>query len=548
MVLSRGVVVGDVGRAHAAIVDEGGHDVVDIGVEDGVLGVGQLDLTDQRHGHRQLLVVVRPRANRLDFDGERQALVEVLVVLQIDVLGMLADIQPVCHGEVDVLRGLRSKRALRRHCGQPRRQRGDAILARGTARVGDGEVELVLAIERGSDGLGVLRPTQLVAIDIDRPRERADHLVAIQVLHVAHGDEDVLLVDLLVEHLEVDHQLVAIASPSEVVLLARRCVANRRELVLIHQLLGIGAQKELLLVDDVSVVVAEDARIVRVVLQLEAAVVGELLLAERQVSNQTQLLARGRHVVVGQKTARGQRLLVENDIVDVSGEGVERLLVLDAQAVGQRPMACAQPHLVAREAAELVRRKGDGLLAVDKEVGNIIGAVDGIDHVVPLLVVVRTAGDLLVALIAQHDVAVLQTDIELALGVRLGLQSEARGEQGGGVGSLLVGLEPEHKCEVLVRRTSEDVLLQLHTAHAIGEVERHIVGQRPRSALERERGAVGKVGAGGAYAVVHAVVRHQFGFETGEVLLVGERELVDLLCLSPNACLEHVAVERLLAV
>ena len=548
MVLSRSVVVGDVGLAHAAIVDESSHDIVDIGIKNSVLGVGQFDLTDQRHGHRQLLVVVLPRANRLDLDGERQALVEVLVVLQIDILGMLADIQSVGYREMDGLRRLRRERTLRRHSRQPRRQRGDGILARGTARVGDSKIKLVLAIKRRGDGLGVLRPTQLVAVYINRPRERADQLVAVQVLHIANRDKDVLLVDFLVEHLEVDHQLVAIASPSEVVLLARRCVTNWRKIVLIHQLLGIGAKKKLLLVDHLAVAISEDTRIVRIVLQLEATVVGELLLAERQVGNQTQLLAGGRHIVVGHQAAGGQCLLVENDIVEVSGEGIERLLVLRAEAVGQRPVASTEPHIVARETAQLVGCKSDGLLAIDKDICQVVGAADGINQVVPLLVGIRTACDMLVAPVTQHDVAVLQTNEEFSFGVCLRLQTITGGEECGGIGRLLVGLEPEHKREVLFGRTSKDVLLQLHTAYAVGQMKRHVVGQRPRSALQRESSTVGKVGTGGADAIVHAVVSHQFRLETGEVLLIGKREFVYLLRIRPNTSLKHIAVERLGAV
>ena len=69
---------------------------------------------------------------------EQQAVVQLLVVGQVDILGIFADVQPFVHGEGDGLRLQRRKESrswLRR---EPRGQGVKMILPRSTTVVADG--------------------------------------------------------------------------------------------------------------------------------------------------------------------------------------------------------------------------------------------------------------------------------------------------------------------------------------------------------------------------------------------------------------------------
>ena len=146
-------------------------------------------------------------------------------------------------------------------------------------------------------------------------------------------------------------------------------------------------------------------------------------------------------------------------------------------------MTCAKPHLVARHTSDTVGSKGGGLLAVHKQVAYVVGAVERIDQLVPLSVGIVSAGDEHLTAVAQYDIAVLQTDEYFALGIIFPCKSASCSEQGCGVGRLRVGLEPQHKGEVLGSRTRQQVVCQADTIGAV-QPQRHTLWECPRGALQ----------------------------------------------------------------
>ena len=154
-------------------------------------------------------------------------------------------------------------------------------------------------------------------------------------------------------------------------------------------------------------------------------------------------------------------------------------------------------------------------------------------EVVPLAVGVL-AGRPLVSTGVQHEFAVLysqQGTLDDAVGVC------PRGAEQRCVGGF--GLEPEHQCLVVVLGAPEQIGGELYML--VFELERYALLQFPGRVAQVQRCAVGLVAHHIALTFVHAVVREQFAFVTGEVVGIGSGYIVRLQRLGPYACLEHIA-------
>ena len=102
-----------------------------------VLG-GYLYLPDERHGAVEFRLVECPRAGGFYVQVEQQAVVQLLVVGQVDILGIFADVQPFVHSEGDGLRLQRRKESRSRLRREPRGKGVKMILPRSTTVVADG--------------------------------------------------------------------------------------------------------------------------------------------------------------------------------------------------------------------------------------------------------------------------------------------------------------------------------------------------------------------------------------------------------------------------
>ena len=354
--------------------------------------------------------------------------------------------------------------------------------------------------------------------------------VAVEVLHVAHGDEDVVLVDFAVEHIDVDEQLVLVEAPVEVHL-GQQAAFTHGGNVLVGCELGVEdwefrcGDEGLDLLDDGAVGGAEYLAVVdREVLFHNAVAVLDLF-AEGQPSHQAHLVAVGGDVVVGLNEVLGQRLLEEHQLVDGAAQHFA--------------VPGTSEHHIAAQSAQRVGGEGVHQVAVDIDGGVVLRAVDG-QHVVVPSAVGKVAAGLL------HQVAVVETQVAVLDGYQRAVETvnaliaalaPAGREERCVAGR---GAEPEHKGVVLNCGTREDVLVEAHGLCAV-EVEGIAGGVGPGKALEGQRGAAGKVGAGVAASFVHRVVCRQLLFVSRQVLLVGLNYFGLAQCLDPHTCLQHIA-------
>ena len=182
------------------------------------------------------------------------------------------------------------------------------------------EVRVVIALNKQP----LLGPLEAVAVDEGGPGDRRYHRVAVEVLHVTHGDVNGLFVDLVVAVEDIDHQLVVVERPVEVQFLQEtvrldRCI----ERAVGHALVGQVSDEWNDLVDHLTRSgVDELAFVVTGEALFEYAVRVEELLLEGQVTHQAHLVAGEGDILVGLDKRLGQCLLEDGELVDVALESV----------------------------------------------------------------------------------------------------------------------------------------------------------------------------------------------------------------------------------
>ena len=280
-----------------------------------------------------------------------------------------------------------------------------------------------------------------------------------QVLHVTHGDVDGLLVDLAVQHLEVDEQLLLVEGPAEIELTEQPLVAGGSEVTLVGQFIYHFSIYHFLIYERhdflnlIAVRVPEDALVVDREYLLEHAVGVLLLLLEGQICHQTHLVAYRRSVVELLHHSCGQRLLEDSKLIHITLETF-----------------ATEIHRAA-DGRELHGSYGVGQLAIHKHGCRVVRAAECEGEVVPLAVGVL-AGRPLVSTGVQHEFAVLysqQGTLDDAVGVC------PRGAEQRCVGGF--GLEPEHQCLVVVLGAPEQIGSELYML--VFELERYALLQFP---------------------------------------------------------------------
>ena len=226
-----------IGFAHDVVAQHGYHHVFGVTV---VCAVNH-HLSTQRHlASVAAGVVVVPGAEGLDFDHDFQRFAEAVLIGEIDDFGVDADGQVMVDGETQADGLLRVDAAVGLADAHPAGQTLDGELVSASADVLDvGRKFEVVDHRLVEDALQtVLAPQQHVLVHIHLPHGGAHGAVAVEVLDVAYGDEDVVLVDFAVEHVDVDEQLVLVEAPVEVHLGQQAAFAHGGD-VLVGRELGV---------------------------------------------------------------------------------------------------------------------------------------------------------------------------------------------------------------------------------------------------------------------------------------------------------------------
>ena len=374
---------------------------------------------------------------------------------------------------------------------------------------------------------GALTPLERIAVHKSHPAHGRGHRVAVEILDVTHGEVDGLLVDLAVLHVEVDEQLVLVERPVEMHLRQHPAIACRRVRTLVSHLRNpvfvhrqtvhqTVRDERHLLGNDMAVAVAALALVVGAEDEFDDAVVVFHTLFERQVTEQTHLIARRGEVVESLDHIFGQGLFEEGHIVNPSDKA-----------------ATAKVHRTADTAQQ---RSGEGLhqLAVHKHRRIVHRAVDRKHHMVPFAVGKAIAYGPLGRIAVQHQPAVLHRQQGAVLVIRPAGRED--------MSVLSGGLEPQHDRLVIRARAAEQIAVQFQLFVGL-QCNGYTLAVIPACSGAIECGAVGSVGQLAAATFIHPVIRHQVALIAGEVLHMGGRNLVLCQCFRPDACLEHIGVQ-----
>ena len=378
----------------------------------------------------------------------------------------------------------------------------------------------------------VYTPEKDILVHIHLPHGGTHGAVAVEVLDVAHGDVDVVLVDFAILHIEVDEQLVVVEAPVEVHLGQQATLAHWCDVLVGGEegVEGVEARRQcqgLNLFHHGTVGGTEYLAVVDGEVLFHDAVAVLHLFAEGQPGHEAHLVAVGGEVIVGFHQTLRQRLLEEHQLVD-------------AAAQHRAVPGTANQH-VATQAAERVGGEGIHQVAVDIDGGIVQRAVHR-QHIVVPAAVGEGAGGLL------HQVAVTEAQASVLDGYQRAVESvhalvaalaPARREERHGI---IRGAEPEHQGVVLNVGTREDVLVEAHGLCAV-EVEGEACGSGPGEAVERKCRAAGLVGAAGATTLVHGIVGRQFALVTRQAPLVGLHDVGLAQGLNPHTSLQHIAAE-----
>ena len=204
----------DVGQARDLAPDYRRHHIARVAVVDAV----HYHLSAQCHlSVVALRVVVSPGAETLHLDHDFQGLGETVLVGEVDDFGIYAHGQGRSKREADGDDLLGVDGAVGLAGMQPVGEAVDGVLVALAADVVDvGREDVVVVfvfVEHTLQTIGV--PGEHVLVDIDLPHGGANGAVAVEVLHVADGDEDIVFVDFAVGHVDVDEELVLVVAPVE---------------------------------------------------------------------------------------------------------------------------------------------------------------------------------------------------------------------------------------------------------------------------------------------------------------------------------------------
>ena len=375
------------------------------GVDD-ILFVGRGETGSNVHEHvgaerhvERIGIFVHLAVRRVSHDSEVdvQRFSELVLVGEVECFGIFARSEFACEAQLNGFLLERGHGAAGGAYAEPFGHIVDRILMYASADVADVEgvgVEVVLLlVVDGVIDVAVL-PLECVAIDKREPCDRRLHGVAVQVFYIAHGDIGGLLVDLVILHADVDEQLVGVERPAEVELVEQSVVAYGGEFGLV----GFVSQVWLILherydlVNDLTVGVLEGALVIGAEHEFEHSVGVEHLLGEGQVRHQPHLIAGGCHVVALLNQCARQCLLVDGELVDVTRESL-----------------AAEVHSAA-QTSDFGSRHVHQELAVEEEGGGVVTAVNGECEMVPLVVgCLRQERDG-IAVAAQGEQPVLQSE------------------------------------------------------------------------------------------------------------------------------------------
>ena len=163
-----------------------------------------------------------------------------------------------------------------------------------TGGIGDGHLEAMTLLV-GIEGLFMasLVPDDAVEVGIDGPCDGCGQTVAVDILHIAHGEVHRTFVDLTRLCLDIDHEIGELVVPREGQTGELTPVAYRRTVALVRLCAEIIHEQDLLLLDDIAVGILEDASVLGREDELHDIRGVTLDLREREEVDQTHLFAVG---------------------------------------------------------------------------------------------------------------------------------------------------------------------------------------------------------------------------------------------------------------
>ena len=114
----------------------------------------------------------------------------------------------------------------------------------------------------GHDLQGAFAPDDAVEVSIDGPHDRRRQAVAVEVLHIAHGEVHRAFVDLARLRLDIDEQVGFLIGPVKRQVGKQSAVAHRRKVSLVGLWREVVDEQRLYLLYHLAVGVAEDALVV----------------------------------------------------------------------------------------------------------------------------------------------------------------------------------------------------------------------------------------------------------------------------------------------
>ena len=166
-------------------------------------------------------------------------------------------------GESDGLLLLRFEGTLCGRCGEPFGQVLDGELAGHAGGIGDDHRELMcLLVVRQFLAVVPVIPDDAVEVHIYRPCHGRLQTVAVEVLHVAHGEVHRTFVDLARLRLDIDHEVGQLVVPREGQFGELTTVTYRRTVALVRLCAEIVHQQRLHFVHRIAVGVLEDTLVI----------------------------------------------------------------------------------------------------------------------------------------------------------------------------------------------------------------------------------------------------------------------------------------------
>ena len=337
-------------------------------------------------------------------------------------------------------------------------------------------------------------PLQAAVHYVVAGRLRRSHRVAVLILHVAHRDIDVAVVQLRGRLINLDEYLVVLTDERElqvghVIIGHHRCCLLVSESlqddifcigkhVVAHQSVGrlLGLRVEL--IAWLALVVEIEFLAVGVGHQFEVVVLLALYAVETQVGLQTGLVAIGALRGIGADELLRQCLCKEHQFVHVARHSVVGINHLHVAILAHHVVAgSADERIAAADASQRVGLEGRAYLFVYIYISHVASSIDGHGEVVPATVA-PVAGHIYgkaVRAVAQS--VAFETDVELVVGTIVFLHAATVGEQR--TATVGVSPEPEHQRVVLLGSGVQRITGQLHALVGLVQVERQATRDCP---------------------------------------------------------------------